>query len=118
VEIHGPGNSEGIFDYAVSSYTLTISALLRTTPSVPTSFKMLVVIQPQSLKYTKDELQKIEDRIPNKCLVKLGISGSPASVEAVMSSLRDVSIAHFACHGVQDEANSLDSALMLEDGRL
>ena len=116
--IHGLGNSECIFDYAVSSYTPTISTLLRTTPSVPRSFKMLVVIQSQSLKYTKDELQKIEDRVPDECLVKLGVSGSPASVEAVMSSLRDVSIAHFACHGVQDEANPLDSALILEDGRL
>ena len=79
---------------------------------------MLVVIQSQSLECTKDELQKIEDRVPNECLVKLGVSGSPASVEAVMSGLRDVSIAHFACHGEQDGANPLDSALILEDGRL
>ena len=35
-----------------------------------------------------------------------------------MSSLREVSIAHFACHGEQDGANLLDSALILEDGRL
>ena len=116
--VYGLGNSEGIFDYAVSSYTPTISTLLRTTPSISTPFRMLVVIQSQSLGCTIDELQKIEDRVPNEFLVKLGVSGSPASVEAVMSSLRDVSIAHFACHGEQDGANPLDSALILEDGRL
>jgi CHAT domain-containing protein len=78
----------------------------------------MVVIQPQTLPYTIKELQKIEAHVPNECLVKLGIPGTPASVEGVVSHLPSVSIAHFACHGQQNMQNPLESALILEDGRL
>jgi CHAT domain-containing protein len=79
---------------------------------------MMVVIQPKTLPCTIQELQKIEARVPNGFLVRLGIPGVPASVEEVVSHLSSVSIAHFACHGEQNIRNPLDSALILEDGQL
>ena len=114
----------GISDYAVSSYVPTISSLLRVlTPAThPTCsakpFEMMVVIQPETLPYANQELQNIAGHVPNKCLVKLGVPGAPATVNEVISHLSAVSIAHFACHGEQNKTNPLESSLILEDGQL
>jgi CHAT domain-containing protein len=79
----------------------------------------MAVIQPdtpgqKSLPYTLDELQEIENHIPDKNLTRL-VRGSVAEV---ISHLPAVSMAHFACHGHQNAQNPLNSALLLEDGRL
>jgi CHAT domain-containing protein len=115
--------AEIVSDYVVSSYAPTISTIL--TPNTPPtgSFKMMVVIQPQTPSYepllcTIQELQKIEEHVPAIGLVKLGIPGAPASIEKVISHLPTASIVHFACHGKQNTENPLDSALILEDGDL
>jgi CHAT domain-containing protein len=63
-------------------------------------------------------MSNIAARVPNDCLVKLGIPQAPATVNEVVSHLSAVSIAHFACHGEQNKRNPLDSSLVLEDGRL
>ena len=106
-------------DYIVSSYTPTISALLipDSTPSTK-PFKMMVAIQSKELSSAQRELKIIEQHVPNDSLVRLGISGSPASVETVATCLSDVSIAHFACHGKQNLSEPLESWLKLEDGFL
>ena len=87
------------------------------TPSAKV-FKMVVVIDSQNLSFTRKELEKIEQHVPNDSLVKLGIPGAPASVEAVAAQLSDASIAHFACHGKQNPLKPLESGLGLEDGVL
>jgi hypothetical protein len=87
---------------------------------------MMVVIQPDtpdipgytSLGYTTRELEKIEARMPTEWLVRLGIPGAPAFVKEVVSHLPTASIVHFACHGEQNTLNPLDSALILQDGKL
>jgi len=106
-------------DYIVSSYTPTIGALLTHNPIPSTKpFKMMVVVQSQDLPSTKMELEKIEQYVSKDLLIKLGVPGKTASVDAVVSHLSDVSIAHFACHGKQDRSNPLASGLKLEDGML
>ncbi|KIM38734.1 hypothetical protein M413DRAFT_420131 [Hebeloma cylindrosporum] len=115
---NGPSN-ECASDYIVSSYTPTISALLASDPTPSTKpFKMMVVIQSKELPFTQKELKEIEQHVPNKSLVRLGIPGSPAFVETVAACLSDVSIAHFACHGKQNLSEPLESGLKLEDGFL
>lgn len=123
---------ECVSDYVVSSYIPTISSLLRGSPLSADSFKMMVVIQPDTpnqkpLPATTAELANIEAHVsnealnrllPNKCLVRLGIPDVPALVEEVISQLPTASIAHFACHGQQNVHNPLDSALILQDGQL
>lgn len=111
--------TESISDYVISSYTPTISSLLRDIPPSTNSFKIIAVIQPntpgqKSLPCTLDELQKVEDHASNMDLIKL-VHGS---VEEVISHLPEVSIAHFACHGQQNAQNPLESALFLQDGPL
>jgi len=92
----------------------TIGSLLRVPPTAhPTCstklFEMMVVIQPKTLPYVDQELQNIAGHVPNKCLVKLGVPGAPATVNEVVSRLSAVSIAHFACHGVQNKEDPLES---------
>ena len=79
---------------------------------------MLVAIQPAALPCTLDELRKIEQYVSKDYLVRLGTPGAAASVDNVAHHLSGTSIAHFACHGIQDRTNPLDSALLLDDGPL
>ena len=114
------GGLDNTSNYMISSYTPTLNTLLAFPPPPSANpFKMLVAIQPEtrgysSLPSTRDEMRKIEARVSPSCLVKLG----PSSVQEVLDCLSDVSIAHFACHGIQDEDNPLDSALLFNDGPL
>ncbi|KDR69601.1 hypothetical protein GALMADRAFT_77305 [Galerina marginata CBS 339.88] len=111
---------EAAFEYFISSYIPTIGTLLVQSPTPPadSKFKMMVVIQSQQLAYTRKELKKIEQHVSDDVLVKLGIPGVPAGVEAVACRLPAVSIVHFACHGKQDRFKPLDSGLKLDDGLL
>jgi CHAT domain-containing protein len=113
------GKEESISEYAVSSYTPTISALLGSSPLPINSFKMMAVIQPDTpgqrlLPNTLNELRNIEAHVPSEDLIRL-VRGS---VEEVVSHLPKASIAHFACHGQQNTQNPFDSALLLQDGQL
>ena len=75
--------------------------------------KMMTVIQSQDLPNTRKELENIEKHISatSTQIVKFGVPGAPANVDAVAMHLSGVSIVHFACHGRQDEKNPLDSGL-------
>jgi CHAT domain-containing protein len=122
--IHAAGiylarRTESISDYFVSSYTPTINFLLSDIPLPADSFKMLVVVQPEtpgqkSLPCTIEELQKIEEHVPKDNMIRF----MHGYVEDVMLNLPVTSIAHFACHGQQNPRNPLESALHLEDGPL
>ena len=114
-----------VSDYAVSSYTPTLTALLTPPPPIPVadSFKMMVVIQPERTGYlplsnTIIELRKIMERVPAQYLVKLGTPTAPAYVDTVYSHFPSSYIAHIACHGKQNFNNPLESALVLADGEL
>lgn len=79
----------------------------------------MVVIQTETfgqkpLPCTLDELRKIEAHAPDTSLVKL----VHRPVKEALSHLPEVSIAHFACHGLQNPQNPLESALLLQDGQL
>jgi CHAT domain-containing protein len=81
----------------------------------------LVAIQPyapgcETLHYTRKELLEVKSIVREENLIELGADHVPASVENVLSHLSDVSIAHFACHGVQDTCDPLKSGLILDRG--
>jgi hypothetical protein len=70
----GGEEQDSISNYAVSSYTPTISALLGSSALPINSFKMMAVIQPDTpgqrlLPNTLNELCKIEAHVPNEDLI-------------------------------------------------
>lgn len=96
---------------------------MKSLPS--TDFMVAAIIQPQipgrpelALPSTNTELEKIESRVPKAHLTKIGTPENPTSISKVTSILPSVLIAHFACHGTQDQTSPLDSALILSDGQL
>ncbi|KAJ7253870.1 CHAT domain-containing protein [Mycena rebaudengoi] len=117
--IYDEHGTDCISDYAVSSYTPTLAALLDPPTNTTASFKMTAVIEPDApncspLPGTAEELASIVNRVPGQWLTSLL---SPTGLE-VAPILEESSIVHFACHGIQDSQNPLDSDLMLSDGRL
>ncbi|KAJ7465536.1 CHAT domain-containing protein [Mycena latifolia] len=116
---YGADGTDCVSDYVVSSYTPTLTALLNRPTVAETEFKMTAVIEPNApnrprLPGTVKELVNIAKRVPKEWLTAIR-SGTRREV---MDHLRGSSVAHFACHGAQDQMNPLDSGLMLSDGRL
>ncbi|KAF8179274.1 CHAT domain-containing protein [Mycena galopus ATCC 62051] len=106
-------------DYVVSSYTPTLAALLDPPTQTAEAFKITAVVEPSApnctpLPGTEEEISTVMDRVPTEWLKALL---SPTGSE-VIENLHGSSIIHFACHGIQDSKNPLDSGLMLSDGRL
>jgi CHAT domain-containing protein len=109
-------------DYAISSYTPTISALLEPRSiTAPSSFKLLSVIQPSapgttSIPYTRDELNCIHHRIGDRNHVVL--EGSEGTKTSVIKAMEECNWIHLACHGTQRLDEPIKSALILDDGHL
>jgi CHAT domain-containing protein len=117
--MYDPDGTDCVSDYVISSYTPTLAALLDPPTHTTTSFKMTAVIEPNApqclpLPGTKMELEKIKSRVPSQWLTSL-LSTKGLDV---VKNLQESSIVHFACHGIQDTRNPLDSGLMLSDGCL
>ncbi|KAJ7456088.1 CHAT domain-containing protein [Mycena latifolia] len=127
--IHAAGRyekleSDCVSDYAVSSYTPTLTSLLSPPTENVVPFKMTALIEPNApdsspLPGTEEEMKRIQQNVPKGWLTGLGNRGSnPATMEIVLRHLRESSMVHFACHGTQDLKNPLDSSLLLTSGRL
>lgn len=102
-----------------------MSTLLLPLPVSAGPFKVVVAIQPEipneprlRLPSTREELVKIQEYIPSKCLVVLGTPETSTSIDAVLHHLLDASIVHFACHGRQFPSDPLKSSLLFTDGDL
>ena len=113
-----------ISDYAVSSYTPTLNALINASESHKTGRKfqgLLAVSQPNApgqfpLPNTKVELAEIQKRA-GKFIVDV-LEGPAASVVSVLDAMGTHSWVHLACHGEQDRVEPIRSAFCLHDGRL
>ena len=109
----------GMMDIVVSSYTPTISALLRAQQhrELPT-FRMLAVGQSKvsglaPLPGVTEEIAFISKRLGTNAQT---LQEDKATVEEVAASLPTCSWAHFACHGVQDPNKPMNSGLVLWNG--
>jgi CHAT domain-containing protein len=107
-------------DFAVSSYTPTLEALLKPSISaVPGGGdpNVLVVSQPEtpgqsSIPGTELEAAVIQSIFPQTTKV---LNRDEGTISAVLEGMETHSWVHLACHGIQD---SLNSAFLLEDGKL
>ncbi|TDL22044.1 hypothetical protein BD410DRAFT_803857 [Rickenella mellea] len=126
--IHAAGlyNADGtssisLPDIAISSYTPTLTALLRNCTPDRSVFKLLAVIQPNTpgvtpLPGTLEELKIIRKHVSNSSSHIL--QGQSATTSKVLSHMEKCSWVHLACHGVQDVSRPMESGLLLQDGRL
>jgi CHAT domain-containing protein len=118
--------SHSLADVAVSSYTPSLTALINSSGrqvSEQSSSELLVVSQANSpgtkpLPGAAKELQYIHDRASDLKLPYHSLQGSEATVTGVLSAMKKYSWVHFACHGIQDTADPMNSGLRLSDGLL
>ncbi|KAJ6584583.1 CHAT domain-containing protein [Mycena capillaripes] len=106
----------GLPDLFVSSYTPTLSALLRARTSIPGGAvpQILVVGQAQrDLPSVKTETRELESLGP---FVRT-LAGKDASRENVVTSLEQHPWVHFACHAKQDPL-PFQSSFELYDGHI
>ncbi|KAG8697702.1 hypothetical protein FRC09_007690, partial [Ceratobasidium sp. 395] len=114
-----PGCS--LFDYAISSFTPSVSALLD-LPAHPEDFSGILAIGQAhtrgltALPGTLTELDKISAQIDATKLTRL--EGENATSKAVLAALDSRSWVHFACHASQNVTSPTESAFHLHDSSL
>ncbi|THU99261.1 TPR-like protein [Dendrothele bispora CBS 962.96] len=123
--IYGSDNPMNIFDFTVSSYTTTLTAMLgscskpKRDPTVVRS--VLIVSQPATpgqspLPDVVKEVEAIQHYTSPDHTCHL--THEFATVGAVLGEMSKHEIIHLACHGIQDMKNPLSSAFLLYDGGL
>ncbi|QRV81556.1 CHAT domain protein [Ceratobasidium sp. AG-Ba] len=113
--------STGTFDYVISSYTPTLSALLTIHPS-PSQFQGILAVGQAStqgmseLPGTKDELDRIEAIAAGFSFKRL--EGRKAICASVLDGMQKASWVHLACHASQNTDDPTCSAFYLYDAPL
>jgi tetratricopeptide (TPR) repeat protein len=113
----------GMMDLVISSYTSTISALLRAQKlQISPPFRMLAIAQPEAigeagpLLSAMSEVESLQSVIGPRESTTL--VGQKATVDEVASALERCTWAHFACHAFQDLNQPTKSAFLMHDGHL
>lgn len=113
--LEGPGHK--VSDFAISSYTPTLSALIsRSTLSEGVLCGMLAVSEPSSLPGTVREIEAVRKHFQG--LNFDWLNGAEGTKEAVLAGMVNHQWIHLACHAVQDSANPLKSSFKLAEGDL
>ncbi|THU83222.1 TPR-like protein [Dendrothele bispora CBS 962.96] len=120
-----PAGKNKMFEYAVSSYTPTISSLISTPPNRSelvdhTPPSILVISQSDAEGYsrlpgTKKEERQIRNHFPDRTK---SLTGADATIDTVLEALNQHHWVHLACHGIQDSSDPTKSAFVLCDGKL
>jgi CHAT domain-containing protein len=118
------------FDYVVSTYTPTLSALLRAQKAslvtAPARMSMLAIAEDCAAAESMDTLKEVSDELAHiekaakacrmDCAVETISSG--ATVDRVTNRIQHANFVHLACHGTQDLDSALKSGFHLSDGML
>lgn len=115
-----------VYDFVVSSYIPSLSALLRcrqaSSASIQTSQpNLLIVAQPATpgltrLPGTRDECARLRTVLKHTASTLL--EHEQAVVARTQAAMREHPWVHLACHGMQDAKDPTQSAFALYDGRL
>jgi tetratricopeptide (TPR) repeat protein len=127
----GPqANRECCSDYIVSSYTPTISALLRAQAQAPSvrsaDVNMLLVGEDCARNSALSKLWNVRKELT--CVESIAAAkhfghtvetiAREATVERVIERIKSASFVHLACHGLQHRTNALESGFYLSDDKL
>lgn len=112
----GSGASRTVMDRAVSSYNPTIRALAHSRARPHGSGKVLAVAMPETpgtatLEGALRELRHLASRYP----YTLTLTGPEATGSRILAELPHHSVAHFACHAVNDPADPSAGRLLVHD---
>ncbi|KAF8810552.1 hypothetical protein BYT27DRAFT_7072317, partial [Phlegmacium glaucopus] len=113
-------------DFGNTTYTPTVRFLNHKFITSSTSSKctsLVLISQPNtpglsSIPSTRTETHALEALMQGTAVDALLLEDSKATKENVKAEMKCRSWAHFACHGVQDIQEPLESGLCLHDGRL
>ncbi|CCO31317.1 hypothetical protein BN14_05356 [Rhizoctonia solani AG-1 IB] len=112
-----------VFDYIISSYTPTLTALLASSPTTlgPESRVLLIgqeaTLGHQPLPGTSKELASITNHTHGR-VGHLQLSGSQATTAAVLDAMEQHDWVHLACHAHQSVDDPTESGFFLHDGTL
>ncbi|CUA72707.1 hypothetical protein RSOLAG22IIIB_10239 [Rhizoctonia solani] len=112
-----------VFDYAVSSYTPTLTALLESTPySFSGNTRILAIGRENtpghsSLPGTTSELASVKAHIEDKAHYSQFINNQ-ATTSTILDAMERNDWVHFACHAHQNVSNATESGFFLHDGTL
>ncbi|KAG8729788.1 hypothetical protein FRC12_020707 [Ceratobasidium sp. 428] len=127
VPIHAAGDyspetpQKKVYNYVISSYTPTLSALLSPAKR-PDEFRGLLTVGQDltaglsPLPCANEELEQIKRIAGDLSIIQL--AGDEATVDSVLNQMKSSSWVHLACHAVQDAVNPTESSFFLHDGRL
>jgi hypothetical protein len=133
VPIHAAGtydgpNSEGCFEYVVSSYTPTLTALLRaqqgTQEYAARDIKLLLVAAQHAQDSALPTLWSVPEEVQNISIAASAVGASVTSTRGdatrddVIGALEPANVAHVACHGIQDGSEPHKSHFYLGGGTL
>ncbi|KAL5640490.1 hypothetical protein ACGC1H_007666 [Rhizoctonia solani] len=113
-----PGRGSRIFDYAISSYTPTLAALLATTPSTLNyDSRVLMVGQATTpglkpLPGTLTELECVKSRLENKVGYSQ-LTDAQATPSTVLDAMEKHEWVHLACHASQNAYDPTKSGFFL-----
>jgi CHAT domain-containing protein len=107
-----------LYQYAISSYTPTISAFITPPKSPERRFTgILAISQPQDqLPQTVKEIEKVQDIFHKDSITWL--NRESATVDAVLHHMRNHRWVHFACHATQNVSDPTSSHFLLHNGTL
>jgi CHAT domain-containing protein len=126
----GGAHGEWCSDYAVSSYTPTLTVLIharRNVNPVPKSSLTAILVSAPSvsglplLEKAAEEIACVASVLSMASVTVIGertTCGSSADMREVTERLSEAHILHFACHGEQDAESPLHSGFCLRDGKL
>ncbi|CAE6450621.1 unnamed protein product [Rhizoctonia solani] len=112
-----------VFDYAVSSYTPTLTALLESAPSLLSCNSAVLAIGQQAtpghtpLPGTVLELASVKEHTQHKVRYSQ-LTDHQATTVAVLNAMEQHDWVHLACHAHQNVDNATESGFFLHDGIL
>jgi CHAT domain-containing protein len=126
---HGPQSQrECCADYVVSSYTPTLTSLLRAQSGVVSLTRKDLAMMLLAEKRAQEPLAPIpgvELEIRDIATIAgthnvniVSHLASATTVSRTIETIKEANIMHLACHGIQDHENATRSGFCLGDGRL